>query len=98
MTPQGPSATAGRPNALPGHGPQSPAGPSPGGRWQDGNAGFSPQAQGAYGQMPQGGMPPQGMPQSAGGYGRGNGPATPGGWGGNSAAAFGGNGFAGYQQ
>jgi nucleolysin TIA-1/TIAR len=96
MTPQGPSTTAGRPNAIPGHGPQSPAGPSPGGRWQDGSGGFSPQ-QGAYGGMPQGGMPPTGMPQSAGGYGRGNGPATPGGWGGNSAGAFGGNGF-GYQQ
>lgn len=81
-----------------GHGPQSPAGPSPGGRWQDGSGGFSPQAQAAYGQMPQGSMPPGGMPQNAGGYGRGNGPTTPGGWGGASAGGFGGNGFGGYQQ
>jgi nucleolysin TIA-1/TIAR len=93
MTPQGPSGSAGRPNNFAGHGPQSPAGPSPGGRWQDGNQGFGgPQNQGGYG----------GMPQSAGGYGRGNGPATPGGgWGGNSAGGFGGNvgnGFGGYQQ
>ncbi|KAI5807072.1 hypothetical protein EDC01DRAFT_625973 [Geopyxis carbonaria] len=91
MTPQGPSGAAGRPNAIPGHGPQSPAGPSPGGRWQDGTQGFNPQAQQqAYG----------GMPQSAGGYGRGNGPTTPGGWGAQSAGGFGnvGNGFGGYQQ
>lgn len=107
-----------------GHGPQSPVGPSPVGRWQDGNVGFSPQQQQqAYGGMPQGGMqqggmpqggmpqggmpqggmpqggmPQGGMPQSAGGYGRGNGPASQGGWGGNSASGFGGNGFGGYQQ
>lgn len=92
MTPQGPAAASGRPNNFPGQGPQSPAGPSPGrGQWPDGAQGFGAQQhQGPY----------QGMPQSAGGYGRGNGPATPGGWGGNSAGGFGqvGNGFGGYQQ
>ncbi|KAI5782128.1 hypothetical protein FPQ18DRAFT_422816 [Pyronema domesticum] len=101
MTPSGPSSTIGRPNTLPGHGPQSPSGPSPGGRWQDNTQGFSPQAAAGFGGIPQQGMPQQGMPQSAGGYARGNGPATPGGWGGNNANAFGqnvGNGFGGYQQ
>lgn len=83
MTPQGPSATTGRPNALPGHGPQSPAVQSPSGRWQEGTPGFAPQSQGSY----------SGMPQSAGGYGRGNGPSPPGGY----TSIFG-NGFAGYQQ
>lgn len=94
MTPQGPAGNVaqGRPNALQGHGPQSPAVNSPGGRWQEQQQqGFAPQGQQqGYG----------GMPQSAGGYGRGNGPATPGGWGAQSAGGFGnvGNGFGGYQQ
>lgn len=89
MTPQGPPNSAGGPNALQGHGPQSPAGPSPPGRWQDQSQGFGgPQNQTGYGQMP----------QSAGGYGRGNGTGTPGGWGGNSAGGFASNGFGAYQQ
>ncbi|KAH0536521.1 hypothetical protein FGG08_006617 [Glutinoglossum americanum] len=92
MTPQvGPQSATGPHSGHPANS-QSPIGPSPGAqRWGQDQTGFGGPgmgAQGAYGQMP----------QSAGGYGRGN--QAPGAqWGQASAGGFGnvGNGFGGYQ-
>lgn len=95
MTPQGaPGQVPGGPNVPGPHGhPQSPAGPSPAGRWQDANRGGfgGPQAQG-YGQQ---------VPGSAGGYPtQGQAQGNPQ-WGNAAAQGFGqnvNNGFGGYQQ